>query len=564
MSKYPNTFLLTAFFSIANLRSGQILARGDFIYHLQRIESFADLIKEHQWFGLRNFTTFNQIGVANNYFYPYVYIWIWAIPFVLINNPIVLYYAGLFVIMLTGLALTYWCVLKYSGSKYQALLVSVFFMTTPYHTFLLVNGAVLGESLACTFIPLFFYGLHKFFSSDKHNWQILAIALTLTAYAHVLTFLLEVIITVGAYLISLFYKAHRLMRFISAVKAVILFAMLTAFFWVPFLQEWLQTDIQTTVVLPNVAWLSDFGNLITLMLTNASLTGVVASPGLASFIGLILITVFWRKLDFEYRVIGIFGIILLLCSTSLFPWYALPSAIQNTIQFPYRLFNLVSFCLILVGAHVVVQIMQKSRKLAQDSVRPLFLFFAIIGGGLVMYMSMLSFNNRAKLTKIPYTQPTTLKTAFNTDYKLDKNNYEVALQSPRKFFGTIDYAPKPTWLGNHQDTLITHQVLVNNKKVRSHFETNSRMITYHFKLQKAGWADVPVLHYGNEVVKLNGRSTSAKMSQRGSTLVKAKRGWNTVTISAPLPWTFKVLLPVAIITWLGIIGWWIRQRKTNL
>ncbi|KRO14599.1 hypothetical protein IV64_GL000999 [Lactiplantibacillus xiangfangensis] len=561
------TFAVLALMTIAQVRHHQMLVDTDFIYHMSRIEAFSESVRAHQWFDFRNFVTFNQIGVANNYFYPYVYFWLWSLLYVFVGNPIWSYYIGLFLIMLTGLMITYVSVYYFSKSRFIGYLVAIFHMTTPYHVFLLNGQSVLGEALAATFIPLYVLGVRELLRGSVKHWWLISVALALTAYAHLLTLAIEVSLLLILYLLSLRGEEQRLRRFINCLKAASLFLALTSFFWVPFVQMLLRTPIQATIKIAGVAWLNDFGTMINLMLTNGSLSGITANPGIVALIAVGLTIGFWRYLLDAYRIVAIVGIVFLLGSTSLFPWGMVPNQIQNMIQFPYRLYSLTSFCLILTGARIVEQLISQNRNPIQSDYFKKCTTLVLTGTCIVLYASMLNVNYRIKASSTPYTSVIApkLKDAFNVRFRLDQHNYTTLFKSPRTFFGTIDYAPKTTWQGDYQKSLIAHSVLVGRKTVRSTHHQNVQQITYQFKLKRASQVDVPVLHYGSEVVVVNGQHVNAKSSKRGSTLIFARAGNNTVMISEPRPASFVTLLGLSVVTWIGLLGiifqkWWVKRH----
>ncbi|RRK09136.1 hypothetical protein D1831_14480, partial [Lactiplantibacillus garii] len=67
------------------------------------------------------------------------------------------------------------------------------------------------------------------------------------------------------------------------------------------------------------------------------------------------------------------------------------------------------------------------------------------------------------------TKKHTLKNAFNVNFKLDKNNYNVLFMTPTTFYGTTDYAPVGAWPVDNRNSLITHEVLVKGKKIKSSY-----------------------------------------------------------------------------------------------
>lgn len=548
-------FALITGVTIAQAHTGQIVGLSDFIYHMNRIETFKQAIEAHQWFTFRSFTTFNQIGVANNYFYPYVFIWLWAWPYVWFN-PVTAYYLNVAILMMMTLLITYGCTYLLTKSRLESLLVAATFATTPYHTFILGN-AVLGEVIAYAFIPLYFLAVGALIKAPRRYWWGIAVALALTAYAHVITLALEIGLLIIVYLVVLATnKTGRWQRILAGFKAAGLFVLLTAFFWVPFIRQFSRTTIQPTVTISQVQWLSDFGGLITAMLTNGAAKGVSPNPGLFSLLAVVGLLLAWRQLPSAERWLGIIGLSLLVGSTSLLPWYALSKTLQNVIQFPYRLYGLASFALLVVGSRAVSLLIQRWQQPAQRQLTRRWVICGLILSCGLFYVSMIKNDNQTH-GRVAYTSaaPRNLKHAFAVNFRLDNRNYATLFSAPRQFFGTIDYAPKVTWQGNHQQTLITHQVLAGKRHLASRHQQTVEQITYRFTSERAQLVDVPVLHYGSEIVRVNGQRVTAQQSQRGSTLILAHRGKNVVTISEPISVTFKALVLVAVGTWLGLAGY---------
>lgn len=536
-------FILISSISISNIWSGQILGSGDFIFHMSRIETFKEAIQSGSWFEFRNFTTFNQIGNANIFFYPYVYTWLCAIPFVIIKNPINAYYLDIFLITLITLFVTYYSYYSFKKNKLQSILIAVIFTLAPYKVFLLHSQSVMGEAFAYTFIPLFFLGLYRFFS--QNNWWTLSVALALTLYAHLLTLLLEILLTLIIFIILIFISKRPIAIFFKAIKSGILFSFLTAFFWIPFLIENSQTKIQNTSITKKVFYLSSPDTVIKQSLNNGvnGTGGISATIGLFCLSSILLYLIFWKKLNIYGRISAIIGTSLLLLSTSLLPWYGLPFIIQNTIQFPYRLYGLATFALIFAGIQCFDFI---------PTNKQFFAFGLTLLVALSFYSTQLysSYTTMSKNTAYTPIEKLTSKNSFAVNFKLDKKNFSQLFRSPRIFWGTTDYAPISAWKLKNRWSLITHKVLINNKVTKSSHNFTVSSITYRVKVSSASKVDIPILHYGNETVLVNGKQTSATQSKRSGTLVNLhSAGTYKINVSYPTPTYIKILFLISLICW---------------
>lgn len=89
----------------------------------------------------------------------------------------------------------------YSKKSLASFIFSLVYTFAPYRLYL--GGAVFGEYLAVTFLPLLFLGIYEVLWGDKKKWYLLAISGALVAYAHILSVFLSLQFAVILFIIKL-------------------------------------------------------------------------------------------------------------------------------------------------------------------------------------------------------------------------------------------------------------------------------------------------------------------------------------------------------------------------
>lgn len=533
------------------IKTHQIYGSGDLLFHLNRMVGFSESI-QHGTLSYRSFDTLSGLGSSVNFFYPFVYILGFSSLFVLFPNSLVFaFYLGEIIVLVFTLMIAYWCMLTFSsGSKKRSIVFALLYGFSGYFMYLLSDQYVLGEAFAYVFIPVAFLGFYNIFFGDKKKWYILAMGISLLLYAHMLTTLLTIITFILILILALITRRLKInmSTLISLGKAILLTLGLTAIIYLPFLYQFRQTTIITTIK-QGLLFLNGLGTNLLM-----AINGEHQNIGIFSVLAfvLIIIKVFQKKGDLNLRI-GLFGLLVFLIGTSIFPWYNLSIDAQALIQFPYRVFGIATVFIMTFLSKVLIEFFGREHK----NYYLLILFLSIFS--IVSFWSKTS-EERHELEDKTFLQQNNnrnrTKEILENNFVTNSDGIESIRTSRHDYIGVIDYAPEEAWQPNNRKTLLSHKVLFNNKVIESSNRYYFNRISNKINLTTSGNVDVPVFSYGNEEVKVDGKDVKHTQSERGSVQVnQLKEGIHTVTVSYKTPNWIILLWIGTIIMWL-LLGIW--------
>lgn len=548
--------LISVLSFIPIMRTHRVFGQGDLLFHLNRMLGLAEGL-QHGQLTYRSFDVLSNIGSATNYFYPFVFVLVFAGLFVVLANHLVFaFYLGELILLFCTLMIAYFSMKSFSSSYKRAFIFAILWGFSGYRFYLALDQFVLGEAIAFAFLPLAFLGYYEVFFRNQKRWYLLGFGMTLLLYSHILSVVLTasifVIITVSAILAKRIsgYKE----RIVALLKAVGLFIILGSVVWVPFLYQFSLTKIQTTIK-QQVLFMASLGDNI----VNA-LNGSYQNIGLFGVIAVIwvLISLFQKRYKLNL-LFGVIGVTIFILGTSVFPWYAVPFKLQALIQFPYRLFSYATLFLFVF----------LSKELADryDQQRPYRI--AIIT---LMIFSVVNFWGHSELlvAKRQNNPELSLKQDRTTDsnhiestFVADTVGLKTILASRHDYIGMTDYAPINSWVPHNTASLLKQEVLLNHQTIDTQIIYQSNQVTYYLTVAQAGWLDLPVLAYGNEMVQLDGQQVAMKQSIRGSTSLYLERGKHMIQISAPTPrWIYGLWIFVFIAWVIVLLRLWSRDKRT--
>lgn len=559
-------FLLFAVLSVAAVGvymvKGQILSinSNDLTFHLNRIETFRQAIVDGNGFAFRNFETFNKIGNAINFFYPYAYMYLWAVIYVLVPGPVTAFYLGELLLVFATLYVAYYSARTIKISRTFAVVFAILWGFGTYRTHLALNIYVLGEALAYAFIPLALAGAYKLYFDNQRRWVLLGLGMALVTYAHLLSTLLVggVIFVMAVFSLVIRFDWQKV---INTFKAIGLYLALTLYFFVPFVYEMKQTSILATVKMEHVIFLKSLTSVIENSINNGiTFDGWMdVSLGLTVMISMVLYFIWFKKMNMKERVTGGFSIALMVFSTSIFPWYDMPKVLANVIQFPYRLYGLTTLFAF------VWLVMYLDRTVHVSRVRKLTI------GSVFMFVLLISFSGQVISTydaaseNPPVITDEKGKVAYNV---VTNDTYYDFLQTKSEFTGRADYAPINAVDHDYRNTqgIIDHQALVRSgaglqKETLNPVKTTPSMLRYNVKALAGNTVDVPVMIYGNEVVRINGKRVSTTRSERGTLLVKLPENARRLTVAFGTPtWVYPLWI-LAIVTLVGTLVYLVKSGR---
>ena len=339
----------------------------DLLFHLNRIEGIASVLRAGQFPARIHASTLQGYGYAAGIFYPDFFLYV---PALLRCLGVSLMDSLRVFLMSTNLAAAFSCYLcarRLTKNRKLALGAAVLYTLSIYRLVNLYVRATYGESLAMVFFPMLILAMTEVLERDARKWPLLAASMTGIVMSHLISTLFAAFFCFLAALGSLprlFKEPRRILAILAAAGLTVLCSLC---FFVPML-SYLPEGISTSVVLDASQHVLKLGSYLVIFSGNngtvppeqedfAYTIGVV--PGLALMAGcaLLLLRVYenGRKKPLSgeqqpscrlLRRLLVLGSLALLMATDFFPWsYAvgLPrpfSTFFMQLQFPWRLVSI--------------------------------------------------------------------------------------------------------------------------------------------------------------------------------------------------------------------------------
>ena len=279
-----------------------------------------------------------------------------------------------------GMRITQWLILFASGitfyllsiklfkSKKISMLLSLFYMTAPYHLAEIFVRDAFSEMFIPIAIPLIILGLLYLVEKNyKLFFTCFISGYTIAIYSHLaMTIYFTLIILVTFFIIyfkQIFTKKHIL----YLIFASIIILLLTASFWMPMLE--IKIKGSYGVFMPYYMTSKGALRFSTISISelfafNREIDFHYIRFNLQLFVTILFFTsiifIFRKKMwkQKEWLFLLAFTILSSIMITSLFPWYYTPDILQ-TLQFPWRLALYIAFGVILISGIALKQVENK-------------------------------------------------------------------------------------------------------------------------------------------------------------------------------------------------------------
>lgn len=252
--------------------------------------------------------------------------------------------------------------LKLTNNNNASVLISILYMTFPYHLTDLYLRNAIGEFTSFVFIPLVFLGLYNLFYTEDNNYH-LAIGAICLILTHNISTLLVIIF-------SLFYiifnlekiKETRVKKELLLNVVFILF--ITSFFWAPMIETKFDADyrVYEKEAMTTSESTADSGLKANQLFVTQNDGSYIFELGPHIIIMIALSVMVFRYVKTElkenYVIFLIGGLISLWMSTKYFPWKYLPYE-ACIIQFPWRMLMMSGFFFSLVCGINIYTIVKK-------------------------------------------------------------------------------------------------------------------------------------------------------------------------------------------------------------
>lgn len=497
--------LISIMYTILALHYGYIYPGHDRSFHLERLEEAYRNVSSNNFFiSVINTFSFSKTGQAVNVYYPWGNLLPYTLIRIFVNNPVKAYYFYMELAQFLGLSVAYLSAKSLTKSTNKSFIFAVLTRLSTVIIFDDYIRADIGESWALIFVPLAFAGLYFLLNTTNYKLGILMISLGLSLefYCHIMTSFLSVIVILALVILWLICGQNICNRLVIILKygfpSALIFLGSTIAIWLPMIT--FRGD--TKIFLPDKTHFAsnqvDFNSVINASIGN-NLT--IVNIGIVGIIVLVICLVNIAKFSYINKKIFIFGIVLLLFSTSIFPWYLFRNTAIATIQFGWRF---MSFAMILLTFVFVDEFNFNGWQVFWITM------FTIIcvNGAIVSFIQ--------KQNCYPnYTQES-YKNAYK--YNLDAKMYKKIMTYHYCAEGSSYYADYlPDKLSLVQ--LDNHLALINNKK--TYIQTKNIIPIYQGEIYRFKKNDVysvrlPFVIYKKEnyVVMVNGKKSKFKVTDK--------------------------------------------------
>ncbi|EFQ53947.1 6-pyruvoyl-tetrahydropterin synthase-related protein [Limosilactobacillus oris] len=528
-----------------------ILGSGDLMFHANRVEELYRNIQQGGLIPRISTYTFNQVGSGINFFYPWLLLYPWALLILITHNPISAFYLYLILETFVTLSVAYYTMHKYSNSKKRTIIFSLLYTFANYRFYLVFNQNVLAESIAYTFVPLVLLGFYETFFKNKDKWPLLAIGMSLLLYSHMLTTALVACFLLMTLLIFWRNVTQKKARILSGIKAVGLSILLTAFYLFPFFEQVLGNHLRASW--KGLRFIQQPMQVIEFSINNMPVPVVGTVLILTVLLGFIYLK--YSPVVEKYSYFS--GIVFVLMTTSLLPWFKFTNTAIANLQFPYRLNGLATVMLCIYLSFIIEQWTIKLKNNYRVSVSLSLLMLLMIVGCLGLTASQQIINERSQvplLNKRP-TVENYYPSENNCSYNLTKRNWH------NMFYyyghnGSFDYFPVAV-KDKVNTAVVTHQAIIDGKKVPFADRLTSRPNQIEYKLAgiKAGTlVKLPVLYYKNDLVKTgSGRFEKPMVTSVDTIQVRVPEHNKNVVIKYHNSFLDNSTLIMSLLAWMGVI-----------
>lgn len=550
---YACISLLMVLFQI---KHGRLMLMFDWSFHASRVQEIYDNLLNGKLLTFISTRTVQSIGSGTFMFYPTLFLYPWAILHFFVNaiNAYYLWYALMTFICFS---VSYLCMKKYSRRRTQAFIFSLLYTGNTYR--LGIGQHMIGEFVAASFIPIAFLGFYEVFWGNRYksDWYLLSVGMSLLLWSHLLSaFICVEIFT----LILLFYIALSSKRKVIFCRlkyllySIALTIALSIGFLYQFFYEMNGKRVSTTLLKLLSNLIPDFSNVVVLSFNNSDYMNT-QSIGIA----LILVALFgWYFVRNNKKDISIYttGIIVLVCATTLFPWYMVAKTPLAVVQMPHRYLLFAALFFSIIGSEILNNFflsieMHKSKVVVVSSL----VFIVLFMGSQYQYNQKIS----------SYDPQTYLKTARGSLKTLplaqvDKTNYDYQF-GYKETYGETDYLPKLSISNNTKlNSILNHTGYLDKRRVKLQPDSKPNRLIYYINNHGNSTVDLPVVAYRGTNVRINGIRHPFNISDRGTVKLNLVKGVNTITVGySPNP-LFYVSIMINLISVVLLVAWFLRSK----
>lgn len=400
--------LIVIFVAFLPLFTVNCINGHDIEYHLLRIESLKEGILAGYPFLKVNMLYFGGRGYASSLFYPDFLLYIPAFFRCMGVSINASYHLFVGICFLLSFGFMYYAMTQMLNSagadacmvRPAALLSAIVYVLAQYHIDDVYTRSAVGEYTAMIFLPFGIYGLYDLIWGEMKRpfMMVVGVSGVLLCHTNTLVFLLSVYIM--AFILVILGRKFKLESFWRLLKAAFMTMVLTAFYYVPMLEQFGNDKFQTNAG----GFDLDYEKLL--------LKDVFANrnPGLGIVLPLIVLiagfVAYVLRADSANakgeatikigNVMSGFALLFMLCSTGFLPWKRL-QGILSFVQFPWRLFIMATvFMSVAAGMYIyfIISNLDADKRKAQS------LIILVLTAGLMIFSAV---NNISRIDEGYYS-----------------------------------------------------------------------------------------------------------------------------------------------------------------
>ena len=552
--------VLSSLMIILGLRYGRLILMFDWLFHSSRAQEIYNNLQEGQIFTFISTSTVQHIGSGTFLFYPTLFLYPWAIIH-LITNAVSAYYIWYGIVTFLTFYIAYICMEKFSGNKLMSLFFSLAYTGNTYR--LGIAQHMIGEFIVAAFLPIVFLGFYELFFGKKDRGCMFSIGMSLVLWTHLLTAFILVEIFIAILLIYIIVSPNRkqiIYRINSLLWSILLTVVLSVGFLYQFVFEMSSGKVSTTLLQLLNNSIPNLQEIILLSLGNSDYMNT-HSIGLILIIALLLGWYFVKKSKLQLNIY-IIGILLLLISSSIFPWYLFVHTPLILVQMPHRYLLFATLFLSISASYIFENLISKYGINKYIVVVVLACSFILLyfGSQAKYYAEIRNYNPNTYLKKNLSGQSKTLPFA-----QVDNKNYEYQFDY-KETFGESDYLPQKSVNSKALDTLINNIAYVNGRKVVTDPQSEPNRIINNLNIDTNGSTiDLPIVAYRDTYVILNGKKVPFKISERGSVkLNNLLKGKSRIVVGYSPSRVYYYMVGISTIGWLVLLIMFIFRRKNAI
>lgn len=506
-----STFLLLLFvFSVivvfALFPDNRLYYGPDSTFHYARINALVESLQDGRFPLYIDYTRLDGYGYGAKLFYSDFTLLPVAL-LTLVFGLSISYKIYLILIFFFSGFFTYWASLKVLKSKYIAILICLLVTFSYFKLYSMAYRGALGEVLSYLFIPVVVAGCYELIKGDCRRWYIFSVGFSLLLLSHLVTSLLTAIILAPVFLFytkSFFKEKQRLKYLIIACLGVVILA---SYGLMPMFEQLISGDF---FLKTQAGWASPAQSKLSLSLLLGGLYAGLpiqnGGVGVGVLFPILLLSRFFigKTANNSFLKIGdgcmIVGLFFVLLISDIAPWGRFPLNLLTVIQFPWRLFEYVTF------------------------------FWSI---SIAIYLSLIFNTKQARIYSFLLVSLFQIFLLVTFAYNYGKHNSQMnEVWAPG--LGAVEYLPLKLQNGNpsYWDKLkqSQHVGMSSQKENISNYTQNKSRISFHIDTHDVEEIlEIPLLHYKGYTATFQGEDIPLQESDYGLVEI-AVRGKGEVVV----------------------------------